>query len=1114
MSSHFRKLLERLSPGHFKRKIPAFRDFPIKWKLTFAFIAISCFVTALSCAIFIINDFRSCRERMVKELSEEAQMIAMKSKAPLVFGDREALHEALAFLASNPRIASCCLYGAKGEPIASYFRSGTVSPPPPPEAEPDGYLFTKGYLVFFQSIELGGKTVGSIYLQRDLLEEGERIHWYISTVFIIALIVLFSAFLFSARLQRVISGPILRLADATRLISQKKDYAIRIEKYGNDETGVLIDGFNEMLSVIEDSEAKIRGQSELLKAEVLARTFELQGANEELRRKIDEHRLTERALRESEERFRQLAENNSAAFLLWDYFKSGLIYVSPAYEKISGYSPDELMKSPQSILDLIYPEDRQRIESVFGFHNRAEPIQIEFRILESAGSIRWISLQALPVKNEREEVYRTAIIARDVSERKNGEEALRLAIKAADQSNRAKSEFLAVMSHEIRTPMNAIIGMSGLMLDTPLSAQQHHIAEIIRKSADHLLTIVNEILDFSKIEAGKMELEFQLFDLRSCIESALDLVAARAGEKGLDLACRIYANTPQMVYSDSTRLHQVLSNLLSNAIKFTEKGQITVSARAIGGPQEPRSSESLKGGGARMPGPGRCSGEKEYVIEFSVRDTGIGIPKDRVEVLFQSFTQVDATTTRKYGGTGLGLAISKRLCEMMGGEIWVESEVGLGSTFSFKVPVLATPAAQAVYLSGDQPQLKDKLVVIVDDNETNRDVLSLQIGTWGMKPVIFESGAEALEYLGRGEPADLAILDMEMPQMDGLMLAERIRYFRDAETLPLMMLTSISGIDSDPRLGEFKAFLTKPVKLSVLYDALINLFHKEVESRIQPLNRNEEESVFDPLMGKRHPLKILVVEDNSINQQLASMMLERLGYRADVAGNGLEALEAVERQHYNAVLMDVQMPEMDGLEATRLIRSRLEPALQPFIIAMTANAMKGDRERCLSAGMDGYISKPIEVGQLVESLSRCKADSAGQENPIEDPDAEKGGFAPTPAKLDPLALKRLKATLGKRSSEMLPKLIEDFLKTGCELQEEARRFLEAGLVDELRRAAHTLKSNSATFGAAFMAELCRNLEKEAKDRNLLNVSGSLEKINAEWGKVRLALEQFAREGAA
>ncbi|MEO8537829.1 MAG: response regulator, partial [Betaproteobacteria bacterium] len=479
-----------------------------------------------------------------------------------------------------------------------------------------------------------------------------------------------------------------------------------------------------------------------------------------------------------------------------------------------------------------------------------------------------------------------------------------------------------------------------------LDAEQRDYAGTIRDSGDALLTIINDILDFSKIEAGRMDIEAHPFDLRECVESALDLIGARAAQKNLELAYLLDGDVPVAIDGDVTRLRQVLLNLLANAVKFTERGEVVL------------------GVSARTGAAGRVE------LTFAVRDTGIGLSEQGKSRLFQSFSQADSSTTRKYGGTGLGLAISKRLAELMGGTMWVESAgPGHGSTFFFTIvaPPADTPQTGRRELLGQQPALAGKRVLVVDDNATNRKVLTLQTGKWGMATRDTGSPAEALRWIEAEDAFDVAILDMHMPETDGLSLAREIRRVRAA--LPLVLFSSLGRKEAADTEGLFRAYLAKPLRQSQLYDTLVGLLgHDDAPQPAAPKGR----AAIDATLAGRHPLRILLAEDNVVNQKLALRLLQQMGYRADLASNGVEAIESIERQTYDVVLMDVQMPEMDGLDASREINRRWPAGERPRIVAMTANAMQGDREECLAAGMDDYVTKPIRVDQLVDALNLAR----------------------------------------------------------------------------------------------------------------------------------------------
>jgi PAS domain S-box-containing protein len=761
------------------------------------------------------------------------------------------------------------------------------------------------------------------------------------------------------------------------------------------------------------------------------------------------------------EHFESLVEISPVAVVVMDADEHVTGW-NPAAAELFGYTAEEAVGRP--VDELVFSEDTRGegrdVTREALTNGRAHRITRRWR---KDGTAVDVELMLVPLLVDDARLGFLGIY-HDITE-------LQRAREEAEAATQAKSAFLATMSHEIRTPMNAVIGMTGLLLGTELTAEQRDFAEVVRSSGDALLHVIDDILDYSKIEAGKLELERAPFDLRECVEGALDIVAPRASQKEIELGCLIDDGVPAGIVGDIARLRQVLLNLLSNAVKFTEKGEVVVHVGS-----EP-------------------SGSASHRVRLAVRDTGIGIPQDRMDRLFASFTQVDASTTRRYGGTGLGLAISKRLVELMGGTMSVQSEEGAGSTF--EIELKAQEADVPARIDDGLPRLAGKRLLVVDDNATNREIVIRQAQTWGMEPVAVEGPLAALELITAGESFDVAVLDMLMPDMDGLALAREIRHHRDVRELPLILLTSVGRLPQAGAAPEFNAQLAKPIKASQLYNTLLAVLAQQADE--QRVAEPAAVDLDEPAAASS--LRILLAEDNAVNQKVALALLSRLGYRADVAWNGLEALAALERRPYDVVLMDVQMPELDGLDASRRICEHWPPEARPRIIAMTANALLEDREACFAAGMDDYLAKPVQPEELSAALSRAR--------PLAD-NGRSSGVNGASA-LEASALESLRELGG---DEFLSEVVVTFLADAPPLMASLRVALERGEAGEVRRAAHTLKSNGQTFGAGSFAELCRELEERARSGELAGAGELADRIDREYVALAEALAPLRLEPAS
>ncbi len=737
-----------------------------------------------------------------------------------------------------------------------------------------------------------------------------------------------------------------------------------------------------------------------------------------------------------------------------------IIDMNPAAEKIIQKEVKEIIGQP---IAHVLP---QCMLSSNSFNHTHETItEIVFNL---NGNDHYYEGQFIKILDKQKRATGQFIVLHDITERKQSEDALQKAKEDAETAVKTKTSFLNTMSHEIRTPLNAVIGMAELLRNTALTSEQQEFVGTIYTSSDTLLGIINNILDFSKIDAGKIELENEPFDLRDCIEASISLISLKVNTHAVKTAYYLSEQTPNAFNGDVVRLRQILVNLLGNAAKFTEEGQISVHVNS-----EPINNDL-------------------YRLHFAVKDTGIGIPADQIDHLFQSFTQVDVSTTRKYGGTGLGLAISKKLSQLMGGDIWIESELGVGSTFHFTIIAAKTTQQPERLLHPEQPRLRGKRLLIIVDNVNDRKTISRETRSWGMTPYVASSGPEALYWLNKSEPYDLALLDQTILDNEGSTFPEQILQTQK-QHLPLILLSA--NPQTPNKQHAFAGHLNKPFTPTQLNNTLANIFSTIPKSLQKRTNAK---------MGKTHPLRILLAEDNLINQKVATRFLEKLDYQPIIANNGLEAINILKEEIFDVVFMDIQMPIMDGVEAAQQIRKEWPPQQQPRIIAMTAHALEGDREFYLSQGMDDYISKPIQIKNLVESLYKC--------TPIQQPTKPNQKIPPdlNQNSFPPIDMETAESLLGPEAAQLLADLLPIFLQDVEPILIKAEQAVASRDTNQLKIVMHTLKGNSASLGMNTLAALCQKMEHVANSNDFDNAENYLSQIKSEYSRIELAAARMAR----
>ncbi|OGU73308.1 MAG: hypothetical protein A3H45_14290 [Ignavibacteria bacterium RIFCSPLOWO2_02_FULL_55_14] len=748
------------------------------------------------------------------------------------------------------------------------------------------------------------------------------------------------------------------------------------------------------------------------------------------------------------------------------------------FEELTGYTKEEANAADDfsALIHIDPAAHRAGLDRLREVMEKGSIHDVETEIRTKTGDVKTVSVSTRLVQRSHRKMFLS--VYRDITERKRTLDQLQSAMEAANTAARAKADFLATMSHEIRTPLNGVIGMTDILMHTDLTAEQLEYVETLRTSGETLLTVINDILDYSKIENGKLDLDLHPFDIVACIEDVYDILSYKAREKNLDLLYIVDTDIPRTLLGDETRIRQILLNLAGNAVKFTSRGDVLIQVKTI------------RSDGASLE------------LQVDVRDSGIGISPEGQSMLFRSFTQVDSSTTRKFGGTGLGLAISRRLVDLMGGRIWVTSEVNVGSTFSFTIRVSALPESESPTKHSVRSVteiLAGKRIIIVDDNRTNLEILKQQSILWGMLPALTASPKEALTWIERSDRYDIGIFDMHMPDMNGLQLARAVRRSAAGQSLPLILLTS-HGPQSELAAevaALFTASVTKPVRSSNLLEMIASSLTGRRASELREGKKPENDEQLSTLV----PLRILVAEDNGVNQKLILRLLQKLGYAATLTSDGREAVAAATATEFDVILMDIHMPEMDGLEATRAILGLPGRTVSPVILALTAAVMQEDMDQCSAAGMKDFISKPVHLSELRKMLLKwgsevLKSRSVGE----------------VPAASEPHLLERLRQLCVETDPDFVHNLVGNYLPDTETKVKLLSKQLEDENFEQLRQTAHALKGGALNMGAHVLGGMCGALQVSVEKQLQDDMRSFILKIGEQWPLAKKEFEQFLLSG--